>query len=345
MSNDPTHSPAPALRDLDLSVPPFPRTLPRVLELLHEPGFTDPEALTEIVQHDPAATARLLKQINSAYYGLRRSISDVGRAIRMMGTTTAAGSVVSLGMLRMDELADGPVEACFQRFIRHSEATGFLTRSLLDSLSPGDDGPAPGAQLESPADAPASAAATGRGFAEGLLHDFGKLVLFYNYPEKAAALYEEKRFRDHLQEADDRTLERFVFGCDHCQAGAYAALELNFPTALVDVVRHHHDPEGATGDASPSVLRAVRAANLAAKAMGAPLAGVAPTEEPIDWAACAARPVWRHWNPAPEADGPPPDLMDRLRAKRGMVMLFTDFFVGASDAKEPDLPFGEPLAA
>ncbi|WP_262507532.1 HDOD domain-containing protein [Salinibacter ruber] len=101
MSTDPSPPSDSALRDLDLRVPPFPRTLPSVLELLHEPGFTDPEDLTEIVQHDPAATARLLKQINSAYYGLRRSISDVGRAIRMMGTTTAAGSVVSLGMLRM----------------------------------------------------------------------------------------------------------------------------------------------------------------------------------------------------------------------------------------------------
>jgi len=201
MSTDPSQTPDAALRDLDLRVPPFPRTLPSVLELLHEPGFTDPEDLTEIVQHDPAATARLLKQINSAYYGLRRSISDVGRAIRMMGTTTAAGSVVSLGMLRMDELADGPVEACFHRFIRHSEATGFLASSLLGPLSPADDGPAPESDVTQ-----------GEGFAEGLLHDFGKLVLFYNYPEKAAALYEEKRFAEHLQETDPRTLERFVFG-------------------------------------------------------------------------------------------------------------------------------------
>lgn len=342
MSNDPTRSFDAALRDLDLRVPPFPRTLPHVLELLHEPGFTDPEDLTEIVQHDPAATARLLKQINSAYYGLRRSITDVGRAIRMMGTTTAAGSVVSLGMLRMDELADGPVEACFRRFIRHSEATGFLTGSLLGPLSPDADGPAPTAPHD--ADAATGRVARGKGFAEGLLHDFGKLVLFYNYPEKAAALYEEKRFRGHLQEADDRKLERLAFGCDHCQAGAYAALELNFPTALVEVVRHHHDPENASDAAPRSVLRAVRAANLATKAMGTPLAGVAPTEETIDWEACAARPVWRHWTD-PEADGPPMDLMDRLRAKRGMVMLFTDFFTGTSDEGEPDRPFGEPLAA
>ena len=334
MSTDPSPPSDSALRDLDLRVPPFPRTLPSVLELLHEPGFTDPEDLTEIVQHDPAATARLLKQINSAYYGLRRSISDVGRAIRMMGTTTAAGSVVSLGMLRMDELADGPVEACFHRFIRHSEATGFLASSLLGPLSPADDGPAPESDVTQ-----------GEGFAEGLLHDFGKLVLFYNYPEKAAALYEEKRFAEHLQETDPRKLERFVFGCDHGQAGAYAALELNFPQTLVDVIRHHHPPHSETGDAPRRTLRAVRAANLATKAMGAPLAGVAPTEEPIDWAACADRPVWRHWNPAPEAEGPPPDLMDRLRAKKEMVMLFTDFFVGASDAETPDRPSGEPLAA
>ncbi|WP_263787568.1 HDOD domain-containing protein [Salinibacter grassmerensis] len=336
MSNDPSRSSDAALRDLDLRVPPFPRTLPRVLELLHEPGFTDPQDLTEIVQHDPAATARLLKQINSAYYGLRRSITDVGRAIRMMGTTTAAGSVVSLGMLRMDELADGPVEACFQRFIRHSEATGFLASSLLGPLSPDGNSRVPSSESD---------VTQGKGFAEGLLHDFGKLVLFYNYPEKAAALYEEKRFADHLEEPDDRKMERFIFGCDHCQAGAYAALELNFPQTLVDVIRHHHSPRPESSDASPRVLRAIRAANLAAKAMGTPLAGVCPSEEPISWETCADQPVWCHWTSDPEADGPPSDLMDRLRAKKETVLLFTDFFVGTSDTEEPDLPFGEPLAA
>jgi len=330
MSSDPAPASNASLRALDLRVPPFPRTLPRVLELLHEPEITDPAALTEIVQHDPAATARLLKQINSAYYGLRRSITDVGRAIRMMGATTAAGSVVSLGMLRMDELADGAVDACFQRFIRHSEATGFLTRTLLDGLptGPSAHGPAPDA----------ADGLGGTGFAEGLLHDFGKLVLFYNYPEKAAALYEEKRFRAHLQEADDRTLERLVFGCDHCTAGAYAALELHFPQRLVDVVRHHHAPPPEADAASERVLRAVRAANLAAKAMGPPLAGVAPSEETIDWDTCAAQPVWDHWRPgadaaedAAEDEAEPndagPSLMDRLRATKETVMLFTDFFV------------------
>lgn len=336
MNREPSRSPDRSLRALDLRVPPFPRTLPRVLELLHEPDFTRPEALAEIVRHDPAAAARLLKQINSAYYGLRRSITDVERAIRMMGTTTAAGSVVSLGMLRMDELADGPVEACFERLIRHSEATGFLASTLLDELSP------EGSEPESGVDGPG-----GTGFAEGLLHDFGKLVLFYNYPEKAAALYEEKRFQEHLREADDRKLERLVFGCDHCTAGAYAALELNFPSTLVDVVRHHHAPTPDAEAASQLMLRVVRAANVAAKAMGEPLAGVAPSEETITWEACAEHPVWQHWPSESDSgsDNSGPDMMERLGAKKEAVMLFTDFFVSPPDGEDADSESSEPLAA
>ena len=335
MSTDVSCSPDSFLQDLDLRVPPFPRTLPRVLELLHEPGVTDPADMAEIVRHDPAAAARLLKQINSAYYGLRRSVTDVERAIRMMGAPTAAGSVVSLGMLRMDELADGPVEACFRRFIRHSEATGFLAQSLLGRLAPG--GTAPPLDVDE---------VGGTGFAEGLLHDFGKLVLFYNYPEKAAALYEEKRFRAHLQETDDRKLERLIFGCDHCMAGAYAALELNFPQRLVDVVRHHHGPHHESDAASQRVLRAVRAANLVAKAMGPPLADVAPSDETIDWETCAAQPVWDHWRTHRDT-GPDavPALMDTLRAKKEAVMLFTDFFVAPQDGEETNPePSASPLA-
>jgi HD-like signal output (HDOD) protein len=315
-----------SLRSLNLRLPPLPQTLPQVLELLHEPGFVTTEDLAEVVQGDPAAVARLLKHINSAYYGLRRSITDVERAIRMMGPTTASGTVISLCMLEMSELMEGPAESCFRSILRHSEATAFLTRHLLD-------GEVPEAGEEAPEEDVRPAG--GDGFTEGLLHDFGKLVLIYNYPEKAVSIYEDRVFEEYLAGTNPRVLEQLVFGCDHTEAGGYAASEMNFPRALIDVIRYHHGPDEANLKAdSLETVRAVSAANRATKAMGSAFVGLHPTEAELDWETCAEDPIWAHYLDGGEEDDDPQPmaLMDELNAKRDDIMLFTKFFL------DPDIP-------
>jgi HD-like signal output (HDOD) protein len=313
------------LRSLDLRLPPLPQTLPQVLELLHAPGFVTAEDLGEVVQGDPAAVARLLKHINSAYYGLRRSITDVERAIRMMGPTTASGTIISLCMLEMSEMMEGPAESCFQNLLRHSEGTAFLARHLLEGEAPqrGEESPAEG---ERPG---------GDGFTEGLLHDFGKLVLIYNYPEKAVSIYEDKVFEEYLSETNQRVLEQLVFGCDHTEAGGYAASEMNFPRTLIDVIRYHHNPdEQKVRNDSRETVWAVSAANLATKAMGSSFVGVHPTETATDWETCAADPIWNHFLDVAEEgeEDPSMQLMEELSAKRKDIVLFTKFFLN------PDIP-------
>lgn len=316
------------LRDLDLRLPPLPQTLPQVLELLHAPGFVAAEDITEVIQGDPASVAQLLKHINSAYYGLRRSITNVERAVRMMGPTTAAGTVISLCMLEMNELLEGPAEPSFRALLRHSEGTALLTRHLInETTGRGDE----------PPDAGTGGPLGDEGFAEGLLHDFGKLVLIYNYPDKAVSLYQERVFEEYLAESDQRVLEQLIFGCDHTEAGAYAASEMNFPQVLVDVIRHHHNPEDMNGTADAlETVRAVRAADLATKAMGPAFVGVRPTTLDLDWETCAKDPVWRHFVDGAANGGQEPvmALMEELRAKRTDIMLFSKFFLDA-DVPEP----------
>ena len=307
------------LQRLELRLPPLPQTLSRILTLIHEPGLASPEALAEVAQHDPAVVARLLRQINSAYYGLRRSITNVERAIRMMGPTSAAGTVIGLGMLKMDKLMEGPVGRCFSRLVRHSVGTGFFTRYLLQQLPEEEDGTG-GAAREASID---------DGFTAGLLHDFGKLILIYNYPEEAMALYEEKSMAHYIDETDEQALEQLVFGCDHTEAGAYAASELHFPTTLVDIIRHHHAPDGLPPDGMETpVMRAVLAANRAMKAMGPAFVGVQANGVMLDWKTCANHPVWDPWR-TQTATGEPrlPQLMQALQAQRDTVVAFTKDFL------------------
>jgi HD-like signal output (HDOD) protein len=317
------------LHSLELRLPPLPQTLPEILQLLHEPGLTDPDALAEIAQRDPAVVARLLQQINSAYYGLRRSVTSVDRAIRMLGPSTAAGAVISLSMLRMRKLMEGPAGTCFTRLVRHSVGTAFLSRYLLREL-PG--GP-------SPSSAGVGGAASD-GFTEGLLHDFGKLILIYNYPEEAVALYEDKSMAEHLAGAEEREMEQLIFGCDHTEAGAYAATELHFPSTLVEVIRHHHDPSAAPQHTASQTLRAVCGANRVIKALDQAFVGVRPSETELDWEACVEHPIWSHWHRDAGGDGSQPlPLLDTLRTKKEDFVLSTEQFLNRPGAPEPAQPF------
>lgn len=271
------------LRSLELRCPPLPETLADALALMDQPEKMEVGPITEIVQRDPIVVARLLHTANSAYYGLRQTISSADRAVVMLGPVAVAGIVLGMHMLKLRSILDGPAAACFQRLIRHSTATAFLTRHMLRDLDFDDHQP------------DSMPRGMGVSFTSGLLHDFGKIILVYNFPDEASELYDCERPseaeantpEDGRMTTDGRALERSLFGCDHTEAGEFAARKLNFPEELIAVIRHHHDP--LRQSASPTVGRLVRitaGANLAAKALGY---SVSDSHTPQD---VADHPLW-----------------------------------------------------
>lgn len=239
---------------LELRCPPLPQTLTEALEMMQRPERLDVAAVTAMVERDPVVVARLLNIVNSAYYGLRHQVTSGERAVSMLGPLAVVGIVVGMQMLKLRELLEGPAGACFHRLSRHSVATAFISRHLIEA---------------SPLDPVNRRARAGTCFTAGLLHDFGKIILVYNHPEKAAALYDGGAFGNSIRAADDLELEQLVFGYDHAEAGEYVARKLNFPDLLVEVVRHHHNPEAETGSAETDrLVRAVAAGNIISAGMG-----------------------------------------------------------------------------
>jgi HD-like signal output (HDOD) protein len=134
---------------------------------------------------------------------------------------------------------------------------------------------------------PSPTSRVGVGFTAGLLHDFGKIILVYNFPNEAAAFYEEQALDHQVQTADIREMEQLLFGCDHTEAGEYVARKLSFPDALTDVIRFHHTPDSPTSTPETNrVVAAVAAANEAAKAMGYAFTQV------ITWDEAQQHPAW-----------------------------------------------------
>lgn len=250
---------------LELRCPPLPQTLTEALDLMQRPDQMEMGRVIDMVQRDPVVVARLLNIVNSAYYGLRHQITSADRAVVMLGPVAVAGIVVGMQMLKLRELMDGPAGACFNRLIQHSIATAFLTRHLVDGA---------------PRERASRSRRVGPSYTGGLLHDFGKIILVYNFPKKAVALYEEQALRDHVTTDDETEIEQLLFGYDHTEAGEYVARKLNFPDQLVDVIRLHHDPSTPTGTPETDrLVRAVAAADAAARAMGFAFTRPAEPEE------------------------------------------------------------------
>lgn len=260
------------LSNLELRCPPLPQTLTEALDIMHTPERMEVQPVTEMVERDPGVVARLLQTVNSAYYGLQRSISSTRRAVVMLGPVAVTGLVVGMNMLKLRSIIDGPARGCFLRLIRHNIAVSYLTRHIYETL---------------PSHPPHGDEGTSDPLTAGLLHDFGKIILVYNSPDEAVALYEEGQLERQVHDPNQRVMEQLLFGYDHTEAGEFAARKLNFPEPLTDVIRFHHDIEALEQPGEPGrTLRAVTAANLAAKAMNHAFS------ESLSWDEAMDHPVW-----------------------------------------------------
>ena len=277
------------------------------MDLIDRPEKLEVGPVTEMVERDPIVIARLLHIVNSAYYGLRHSVSSAERAVVMLGPVAVAGIVVGMNMLKLRMTLDGPATETFRRLTRHSVATAFITRHILEG-PPRERGPL----------SRRASARMGVSFTAGMLHDFGKIILVYNFPDEAVGFYDPRGLGDSVKDEDPRHLEQLLFGCDHCEAGEFVARKLNFPEVLTRIIALHHDPDEPTGDPeSERLRRAVAVANCAAKAMGHAFS------QPSDWDACLALPELYQTCRLDVAGSPSPErLLESIRSQQEHLDLY-----------------------
>ncbi len=210
-----------AARDLindTLELASLPSVVMRAMEQLNHPN-TSASDIGEIIAEDPALTARLLKIVNSAFYGFPSRIDTISRAITIIGTLELTDLILGSSTIQVfSKLPNRLVN--MEKFWEHSLYTGVVARILARYLR---------------------APNTERCFVMGLLHDIGSLVLYRQQPEGS---------RRALEMAVEKSIpldmaEREVFGFDHGEVGAELMQAWNLPETFVEVARHHHHPSAA----------------------------------------------------------------------------------------------------
>lgn len=219
-------------------MPAFSGSVMRVMELTSDIGCA-PKDLVQVIDHDPVMTMKILKLVNSAYFGLRNEIVSIKQGVVILGINTLknlAVTIAAVGMLPRQSIKGFDS----QEFLLHSLGTATLSRLLSQKLGiPSKD-------------------ATDY-FVAGLLHDFGKIMLVQFMPQEMEAALQ----RAVDEETELHHIETELFGFDHSIAGGELARKWGLPNELVLSIREHHDPDSETSD-SP-MRDCVIAANLLTK--------------------------------------------------------------------------------
>jgi HD-like signal output (HDOD) protein len=216
-------------------LPSLPSIYTQLVEKMRDPecGIDD---VAELVARDISLTARVLKLVNSAFFGLRQQVASLNEAVNYLGLDTLKALVLSINAFTQFEkksLGGLSLESLWN----HSLLTAACARLI--------------AEMET-----GNARMVDETFVAAMLHDTGKLVLAANFgAEYAAAMASAGTAPGAGLAAEEAT-----FSATHADVGAYLFSLWGLPGVIVDAVAWHHDPMGSPDD-SFGPLACVHAAN------------------------------------------------------------------------------------
>lgn len=196
-----------------------PGTYFKLREAIENPQATF-EDYSRIISLDPALAARLLKIVNSPFYGMMARVETISHALNIIGSDQLSELALATSVItRFEGLPAGLIN--LSAFWAHSVACGVAARHMARHLG-----------LDEPS----------RYYVAGMLHDIGKLVLFREAPEQFQKALAQFEGNGGLPLAD---LESKILGFNHAQIGGILLKEWKLPQSLADTVTAHHDPAKA----------------------------------------------------------------------------------------------------
>lgn len=173
-----------------------------------------------VVETDPALSMRILKMVNSAFYGFRREISSIPQSITILGRSRLRQILIGVVLGGMFGKMKSDLKF-MEHYWHHSVKTAILARHL-------------GNQSKQIEEAEVM-------FTAGLLHQIGRLVLAQLRPAESKEI-------EHLMEVKGMELfqaEQQILGFNHREVGAGFIEKWGLPDLLVEVTGNLGNPENA----------------------------------------------------------------------------------------------------
>ncbi|GHT77950.1 phosphohydrolase [Spirochaetia bacterium] len=229
------------------NMPSLPVTVAKVIEICDNPQ-TNPADLNHVISLDPVLVGRVLKLVNSAYYGLSRPATNLVRAIIMLGINTVKNLALASAVLG-SFTPKGKVSGLkMEGFWRHSLCTAVAAKLIAKKRGIDDR------QIE-------------EYFTAGLLHDIGKMPLAFLCKDYSLTIDAAEQGQTGLYRMEDIRL-----GINHSTVGGIIIDAWKLEGAVADVIRQHHACEDYKG-AHKDVLYTTTLANHFAVTIGIGFSG------------------------------------------------------------------------
>ncbi len=188
-------------------------------EMLENPDST-PAEISQAIQMDPSIAGKVLKTVNSAFYGFQQQIASIEQAVNMLGRNPLnhlISTAIITGMLARVRCHGFRM----REFWEHSILTGLISKYLF------------GQQVRKDEAEPL--------FLGGLMHDIGRLLMAHHSPDlcrKVSELLDIENYSSEQVEA----AESQAFGYTHATVGAQLLIKWQLPPILVACAEFHHRP-------------------------------------------------------------------------------------------------------
>jgi len=212
--------------DIDLCSPPA--IFMRITQALDNEN-NNANDIAKIIQQDPSLSARMLKVVNSAFFGFPATIKSIDHAITILGSSEIRLLVLTTSVV--EQFSNMPKSQLnMDTFWAHSLETALFAKHLASEH--------PKKRLLSSA------------FVSGLLHDIGRLVLYSKAPDlaRAADLLSQS---GQVSEID---AEISTFGFSHADIGGALLALWQIPESIQFSASFHHQPESASNHLEETLL-------------------------------------------------------------------------------------------
>jgi len=217
---DPEAVVAAAIKEIS-HIATLPEITVKIIELVEDPT-SSAQDLHNVISNDPALCSRILKVVNSSFYGLPGQIGSINRAIVLLGLNAVKNIAISASLAKL--FRGGQITPTFaaRDLWVHSIATATACKFVADEL-----------KLGVPDEA----------FLAGLIHDIGIMVeLQYDKNKLVEVLNKVKAGPDGAPTCDMLAAEREIYGADHQHFGRALCEKWKFPKAFFIVTGWHHTP-------------------------------------------------------------------------------------------------------
>ena len=209
-----------AIREIS-HIATLPEITLKIVELVEDPKSTAQD-LHKVISNDPALCSRILKVVNSSFYGLPGQIGSINRAIVMLGLNAVKNIAIAASLAKLFRGGELTPRLGARDLWNHSVAMAATCKYLADTVKLG---------------------LSDEAFLAGLIHDIGVMVeMQFDRNKLLEVLRKVGADSKGIPANDMLAAEQEVFGANHQDFGAGLCEKWKFPKTFGFVTGYHHRP-------------------------------------------------------------------------------------------------------